>query len=138
MTKKLDEFDVAASFILQATFDYIASLEWIRAGENVCLIGPAGTGKSHRLVAMGIAAVETGHRVRYCSPAELVETLYRESRTTASAKSSTHCCATTSSSSTSWGSPRWMTPAHSCSGRRRLRETLDRYSYFDLKNPRWD
>ena len=53
VTKTLDEFDVAASSIPPATFDYLASLEWIRAAENVCLIGPAGTGKSHILVALG-------------------------------------------------------------------------------------
>ena len=44
VTKTLDEFDVAASSIPQATFDYLASLEWVRAAENVCLIGPPGTG----------------------------------------------------------------------------------------------
>ena len=77
VTKTLDEFDVAASSIPPATFDYLASLEWVRAAENVCLIGPAGTGKSHILVALGIAAVEAGHRVRYFTAAELVETLYR-------------------------------------------------------------
>ena len=43
VTKALDEFDVAGSSIPQATFDYLASLEWIRASENCCLIGPAGT-----------------------------------------------------------------------------------------------
>jgi DNA replication protein DnaC len=75
--KTLDEFDVAASSIPPATFDYLASLEWIRGAENVCLIGPAGTGKSHVLVALGVAAVEAGHRVRYFTAAELVETLYR-------------------------------------------------------------
>lgn len=77
VTKTLDGFDVAASSIPVATFDYLASLEWIRAAENVCLIGPAGTGKSHILVALGHAAVEAGHRVRYFTAAELVETLYR-------------------------------------------------------------
>jgi len=77
VTKTLEEFDVAASSIPTATFDYLASLEWVRAAENVCLIGPAGTGKSHMLVALGIAAVEAGHRVRYFTAAELVETLYR-------------------------------------------------------------
>jgi hypothetical protein len=30
----LGEFDVAASSIPKATFDYLASLEWIRAAEN--------------------------------------------------------------------------------------------------------
>lgn len=77
VTKKLEEFDVAASSIPPATFDYLSSLEWIRAAENVCLIGPAGTGKSHTLIGLGIAAVEAGHRVRYFTAAELVENLYR-------------------------------------------------------------
>ena len=77
VTKTLAEFDVTASSVPAATFDYLASLEWIRAAENLCLIGPAGTGKSHILVALGLAAVEAGHRVRYFTAAELVETLYR-------------------------------------------------------------
>ena len=77
VTKRLDEFDIAASSIPKATFDYLASLEWIRAAENCCLIGPAGTGKSHVLVAFGVAAVEAGHRVRYFTASELVETLFR-------------------------------------------------------------
>lgn len=72
-----DGFDVAASSVPQATVDYLAGLEWVRAPENLCLIGPAGTGKSHLLIAAGHAAVEAGHRVRYLSAAELVETLYR-------------------------------------------------------------
>ncbi|MBA2767857.1 MAG: ATP-binding protein [Sporichthyaceae bacterium] len=77
VTKTLEDFDLATSSIPVATFDYLASLEWVRAAENVCLIGPAWTGKSHMLVALGIAAVEAGHRVRYFTAADLVETLYR-------------------------------------------------------------
>ena len=68
---------MSASSVPRATFDYLTSLEWIRAAENVCLIGPAGTGKSHLLVALGVAAVEAGYRVRYFTAADLVETLYR-------------------------------------------------------------
>ena len=77
VTKTLDEFDVAASSVPQATFDYLASLEWIAAKENLCLVGPAGTGKSHLLVALGHHAIEVGRRVRYFTATELVETLYR-------------------------------------------------------------
>jgi DNA replication protein DnaC len=77
VAKSLDEFDRTASSIPPATLDYLASLEWITARENVCLVGPAGTGKSHILVALGITAVNAGHRVRYFTAAELVETLYR-------------------------------------------------------------
>jgi DNA replication protein DnaC len=75
--KTLDEFDRTAASIPGATLDYLASLEWITARENLCLVGPAGTGKSHLLVALGHAAVTAGHRVRYFTAAELVETLYR-------------------------------------------------------------
>jgi DNA replication protein DnaC len=77
VTKTLDEFDLAASSIPPATFSYLSSLEWIRGAENACFIGPAGTGKSHMLVALGVAAVQAGHKVRYFTAAELVETLYR-------------------------------------------------------------
>jgi DNA replication protein DnaC len=77
VTKTLAEFDLAPSSIPPATFDCLASPEWIRAAENACFIGPAGTGKSHMLVALGVAAVQAGHRVRYFTAAELVETLYR-------------------------------------------------------------
>ena len=62
--KTLEEFDVAASSVKQQTFDYLASLEWVRAKENLCLVGPAGTGKSHLLVALGHA----GRRGRTSGP----------------------------------------------------------------------
>jgi len=75
--KTIGEFDVTASSIPQPTFDYLASLEWIRATENYCAVGPAGTGKSHSLVAFGVAAVQAGHKVRYFTAADLVEALYR-------------------------------------------------------------
>jgi len=75
--KTLEEFALSQSSVTRATYDYLASLEWIRAAENVCLLGPAGTGKSHLLVGLGHAAVEAGYRVRYLPAAELVETLYR-------------------------------------------------------------
>ena len=62
VTKTLDGYDLTASSVPQATFNYLASLEWIQAAENVCLIGPAGTGKSHLLLALGSAAVDAGYR----------------------------------------------------------------------------
>lgn len=77
IAKTLEEFDVSASSVKQATFDYLSSLEWIRAKENLCLVGPAGTGKSHLLVALGHEAVETGCKVRYFTAPALIETLYR-------------------------------------------------------------
>jgi DNA replication protein DnaC len=75
--KTLEEFNVTISSIPKATFDYLASLEWIKAAENLCLVGPAGTGKSHLLIACGHAAVAEGLRVRYFAAADLVEALFR-------------------------------------------------------------
>jgi DNA replication protein DnaC len=75
--KTIDGFDLAASSIPAPTWAYLTSLEWITARENLTLIGPAGTGKSHTLIALGNAAVHQGQRVRYFTAAELVENLYR-------------------------------------------------------------
>lgn len=75
--KTLESFDVAASSIQPKVFDYLSSLEWVRAQHNLAIIGPAGTGKSHTLIGLGIAAVHAGHKVRYFTAADLVETLYR-------------------------------------------------------------
>lgn len=77
VAKTLDDFPVAASSVPRPTFDYLASLEWVRATENCLLVGPPGTGKSHLLLGCGQRAVATGLRVRYFGAAELVETLYR-------------------------------------------------------------
>lgn len=73
----MESFDLTASSIPANTFEYLSSPEWVRAQHNLALIGPAGTGKSHTLIGLGIAAVHAGHKVRYFTAADLVETLYR-------------------------------------------------------------
>ena len=77
VTKTLDEFDPGVSSVPPATVACLAWLEWITAAGNLCLAGPAGTGKSHLLVALGAAAVAAGHKVRCYTAAELTEPLYR-------------------------------------------------------------
>jgi DNA replication protein DnaC len=74
-TLTLGEFDVDVSSVNAATFDYLASLEWVtRAREPL----PGRAGRHVRLlVALGIAAIQAGQWVRYFTAAELVETLYR-------------------------------------------------------------
>ncbi len=74
--KTLAEFQLSASSIPPATFDYLSGLEWIDAAENLVLVGPPGTGKSHVLIAVGHAAVHDGKRVRYLTAADLVERLF--------------------------------------------------------------
>ena len=45
------------------------------AGEPVVLLGDSGTGKTHLLIGLGLAACEQGRRVRYTTCAQLVNEL---------------------------------------------------------------
>jgi len=67
---------VVGTSIQPKVFAYLASLEWLRAQRNLAITGPNGTGKSHTLVGLGIAAIQAGHKVRYFTAADLVEALY--------------------------------------------------------------
>jgi len=74
--KRLDDFDLsAAPTIPPATLAALASLAWVAAGEPVVLLGDPGTGKTHVLIGLGIAACEKGLRVRYATAAALVNEL---------------------------------------------------------------
>ncbi len=75
--KTLDGFNLAESSISQASHDYLITLEWVHRADNLCLVGPAGTGKSHYLIGLGRAAVSAGYRVRYFTAVELIEHLWR-------------------------------------------------------------
>ena len=75
--KTLDAFDPAASELSRTTFEFLRSLEWLERNDNIVFAGPAGTGKSHLGEALGRAACEAGHRVRFFSADDLVEALYR-------------------------------------------------------------
>ena len=75
-TKRLDDFDLAAApTIPPAVLAALSSLAWVAAGEPVVLLGDPGTGKSHLLIGLGIAACEQGLRVRYATAAALVNEL---------------------------------------------------------------
>jgi DNA replication protein DnaC len=74
--KRLAEFELAAAPTVDPTL--LATLEqgdWIAAGEPVVLLGDSGTGKSHLLIGLGMAACEHGLRVRYTTAAGLVNEL---------------------------------------------------------------
>ena len=74
--KRLEDFDLAAApNVNPATLAALAKGAWIDAGEPVVLIGDSGTGKSHLLIGLGVAACEAGRRVRYVTCAQLVNEL---------------------------------------------------------------
>lgn len=75
-TKRLADFDLdAAPSINPATFATLAALNFLDAGEPVVLLGDSGTGKSHLLIGLGLAACDKGRRVRYVTAAQLVNEL---------------------------------------------------------------
>jgi DNA replication protein DnaC len=53
----------------------LASGAWIDAGHPLVLLGDSGTGKTHLLIGLGLAACEQGRRVRYATTATLVNEL---------------------------------------------------------------
>jgi DNA replication protein DnaC len=74
--KRLADFNVdAVPTISAATLGHLASGGYMDAGEPVVLLGDSGTGKSHLLIGMGLAACEQGRRVRYVTTAGLVNEL---------------------------------------------------------------
>jgi DNA replication protein DnaC len=74
--KRLAEFnlDVVPS-IQPAQLAALASGAYLDAGEPVVLLGDSGTGKSHLLIGLGLAACDQGRRVRYVTTAQLVNEL---------------------------------------------------------------
>ena len=74
--KRLAEFNLdAVPSITPAQLAALAGGAWIDAGEPVVLLGDSGTGKTHLLIGVGLAACEQGRRVRYVTCAQLVNEL---------------------------------------------------------------
>lgn len=74
--KRLADFDLdAAPTVNPATINTLATGNYITAGDPVVLLGDSGTGKSHLLIGLGVAACEQGLRVRYVTAAQLVNEL---------------------------------------------------------------
>ena len=74
--KRLADFNVdAVPGIQPAQLAALAKGGYMDAGEPVVLLGDSGTGKSHLLIGLGLAACEQGRRVRYATTAQLVNEL---------------------------------------------------------------
>ncbi|MEY8013756.1 ATP-binding protein [Mycobacterium servetii] len=74
--KRLADFNTeAVPSVTAAQLATLASGAWIDAGQPLVLLGDSGTGKTHLLIGLGLAACEQGRRVRYVSTAALVNEL---------------------------------------------------------------
>jgi DNA replication protein DnaC len=74
--KDLDTYDFSAMpSVPKAKIVELARGEWIEQKFNLCLLGNAGTGKTHLAIALGQAACRAGKRVRFFTAAALVNAL---------------------------------------------------------------
>ncbi len=74
--KTLEEFDFAFQTSLRReTVLHLGQLDFLAGRENVVLLGPPGTGKSHLAIALGIRACLAGHRVAFRTATEWVALL---------------------------------------------------------------
>lgn len=74
--KALDEFDFTARPSLNKPLVVELSRgDYLERRENLLIVGPSGTGKTHLATALGIAACGQGKRVRFWRVTELITTL---------------------------------------------------------------
>lgn len=74
--KLLDEFDFAARPSLNKPLVLqLLQGDYLDQRENVLLVGPSGTGKSHLATALGMAACAQGRKVRFFRVTELITQL---------------------------------------------------------------
>ena len=75
--KTLDDFAWNSNIELPAglTQEYMTSLEFLSARENLIFLGAVGTGKTHLATAIALSACQQGHRVRFFTAASLANTL---------------------------------------------------------------
>jgi DNA replication protein DnaC len=76
--KTIEEFD----FKFQPSIDHklvreLATGRYVAQAENVLIFGPPGVGKTHLAIALGRAAVESGHSVLFTSATGLLAALAR-------------------------------------------------------------
>ena len=74
--KSLEEFDFDhARGLKRELIAHLGTLDFVTARENVLLLGPPGTGKTHLATGLAIRAWQAGHRVLFATAAEWVTRL---------------------------------------------------------------
>lgn len=74
--KSLEAYDFAfATGAPRQQIQELATLGFVERAENVVMLGPSGTGKTHLAIAFGLLAAQKGWKVRFTSAADLIITL---------------------------------------------------------------
>jgi DNA replication protein DnaC len=79
--KTLEEFDFTFQrSIKKQVIEHLGQLDFLHARENVVLLGPPGTGKTHLAIALSIRACLAGQRVSFHTATEWVALLAEAQR----------------------------------------------------------
>jgi DNA replication protein DnaC len=79
--KDLDTYDfTAVPGVSKQKMLEMVRCQWIEEKFNACLLGNAGTGKTHLAIALGQAACRAGKRVRFFTAAALVNLLEEQQK----------------------------------------------------------
>ena len=74
--KSLEEFEFDhARGLKRELIAHLGTLDFVTARENVLLLGPPGTGKTHLATGLAIRACQAGHRVLFATATEWVTRL---------------------------------------------------------------
>ncbi|MBS1881065.1 MAG: IS21-like element helper ATPase IstB [Actinobacteria bacterium] len=74
--KTLEEFDFTFQrSVKKPVVEHLGQLDFLHGKENVVLLGPPGTGKTHLAIAIGIRACLAGRRVAFATATEWVARL---------------------------------------------------------------
>jgi DNA replication protein DnaC len=74
--KTLEEFDFSFQrSVKRQVVEHLGQLDFLHTRENVVLLGPPGTGKTHLAIGLGIRACQAGHRVLFATASQWVDRL---------------------------------------------------------------
>ena len=71
-------FDWRETALQEAQVQQLATGAFMDSAHNLILVGGTGTGKTHCAIALGVAAIHAGKRVRFYNVVDLVNQLERE------------------------------------------------------------
>src|SRR5881227_2671017 len=79
--KTLEEFDFTFQrSVKKQVIEHLGQLDFLHARQNVILLGPPGTGKTHLAIALSIRACLAGQRVQFATATEWVARLSEAKR----------------------------------------------------------
>lgn len=76
--RDLSGFDWQETPLAQHHIEQLAQAKFMETAHNLILVGSTGTGKTHLSIALGLAAIHQGKRVRFYNVVDLANQLERE------------------------------------------------------------